>query len=383
MSLTASTCTSPSLYKQLLGINSRSAENALRGLQTRRRKKEWVPKFVHDVGGVETVLKGIPTACGKQKPSAAQLGTNRQFEKNMKLLNCDFENELAENTSKNYLNQWRLFSDWALKIGIPTLPADPEQVAAYISERNVKLGHKPATLHTAAAAIAFAHRATGLVNPCDDPGVKSTLKKATRRTGKLQRQAEALTVEVMAEISATACKPRRGRGGNLESRKAAITRGKADIAMISLMRDAMLRVSETAAVKWGDIEAQPDGTGRLLIRRSKTDPEGEGAVAFISCHTMKSLDAMRNGATDSDSVIGLRPNQISKRIKQAAQAAGLGNGFSGHSPRIGMARDLARAGTELTNLMNAGRWSSTKMPALYTRNETAGKGAVAQFYSAR
>ena len=190
-------------------------------------------------------------------------------------------------------------------------------------------------------------------------------------------------MEVMAEICATACKPRRGRGGNLESRKAAIIRGKADIAMISLMRDAMLRVSEAAAVKWGDIEAQPDGTGRLLIRRSKTDPEGEGAVAFISCHTMKSLDAMRNGATDSDSVIGLRPNQISKRIKQAARAAGLGNGFSGHSPRIGMARDLARAGTELTNLMNAGRWSSTKMPALYTRNETAGKGAVAQFYSAR
>ena len=90
---------------------------------------------------------------------------------------------------------------------------------------------------------------------------------------------------------------------------------------------------------------------------------------------------MRNGATDSDSVIGLRPNQISKRIKQAARAAGLGNGFSGHSPRIGMARDLARAGTEMTSLMNAGRWSSTKMPALYTRNETAGRGAVAQFYN--
>ena len=178
MSLTASTCTSPSLYKQLLGINSRSAENALRDLQTRRRKKEWVPKFVHDVGGVETVLKGIPTACGKQKPSAAQLGTNRQFEKNMEVLNCDFENEVAENTSKNYLVQWRLFSDWALKIGIPALPADPEQVAAYISERNVKLGHKPATLHTAAASIAFVHKATGLVNPCDDPGVKSTLKKS-------------------------------------------------------------------------------------------------------------------------------------------------------------------------------------------------------------
>ena len=338
---------------------------------------------MHDVDGVVTVLKEIPTACGKQKPSIAQFGTNRQLEENIGALSSDYENELAENTTKNYLGQWRLFADWAQKIGVPALPADPVQVAAYISERNAKLGHKPATLHTAVAAIAFVHRAAGLDNPCDNPGVKSALKNATRRTGKLQRQAEALTVDVLAEIRATACRPRRGRGGNLERRRAAKLRGKADIAMISLMRDAMLRVSEAAAVKWEDIEAQPDGSGRLLIRRSKTDPEGEGAVAFLSPHTMKSLDAVRNGATDSDRVIGLRPNQISKRIKQAARAAGLGNGFSGHSPRIGMARDLARAGAELTNLMNAGRWSSTKMPALYTRNESAGRGAVAQFYDAR
>ena len=169
----------------------------------------------------------------------------------------------------------------------------------------------------------------------------------------------------------------------MESRKAAQSRGKADIAMISLMRDAMLRVSEAAAIKWEDIEVQADGTGRLMIRRSKTDPEGEGAIAYISCLTMKPLNAIRNGATESGSVFGLRPNQISKRIKQAARAAGMGNGFSGHSPRIGMARDLARAGTELTSLMNAGRWSTTKMPALYTRNETAGRGAVAQFYNGR
>ena len=295
-------------------------------------------------------------------------------------LSGDSKNELAENTRKNYLSQWRLFSDWALKMDIPTLPADPIHVAKYISERSEKLGHKPATLHFAAAAISFVHRTAELDNPCDSPGVKSVLKNATRKTGKFQRQAEALTVEVLVEIRATACQPRRGRGGRLESRKAARLRGKADVAMISLMRDAMLRVSEAAAVKWEDIETQPDGTGRLLIVRSKTDPEGAGAVAFLSHQTMEALESIRNGATETDSVLGLRPNQISKRIKQAARSAGLGKGFSGHSPRIGMARDLARTGTELTSLMTAGRWSSTKMPALYTRNETAGRGAVAQFY---
>lgn len=307
---------------------------------------------------------------------------NRLKGRNIAAPRADFGNELAENSRKNYLGQWQLFSDWALNRGTSALPADPVHVAAYISERSQKFGHKPATLHAAAAAIASVHKASGMKNPCDTPHVRSALKNATRKAGKLQRQAEALTAERFAEILTTACKPRRGRGGSLERKRAARRRGQVDIAMIGLMRDAMLRVSEAAAVTWADIEAQPDGTGRLLIRRSKTDPEGEGAVAFLSAHTMKALAAMRNGAAESDSVIGLRPNQISIRIKQAARAAGLGSGYSGHSPRVGMARDLARAGTELTSLMTAGRWSSAKMPALYTRNETAGRGAVAQLYSA-
>ena len=71
---------------------------------------------------------------------------------------------------------------------------------------------------------------------------------------------------------------------------------------------------------------------------------------------------------------------MTNRIKRAARVAGLGDGFSGHSPRVGMARDLARTGTTLTRLMNAGRWSTSAMPALYTRNERAAKGAVATFY---
>ena len=45
-----------------------------------------------------------------------------------------------------------------------------------------------------------------------------------------------------------------------------------------------------------------------------------------------------------------------------------------------MARDLTRAAIGLTSLMNAGHWRTATMPAHYTRNEAAGKGAVAQFH---
>ena len=297
-------------------------------------------------------------------------------------LNAILKHEIARNTMKNYRAQWKIFNGWALTRGVPALPADAAQVAAYLAERIEKHGHKPATLRAAAAAIAFAHRAAGLDDPCSGPEVKRTLKGATRKAGKSQKQAEALTADALALIESNARIPRPGRGGRLESPQTAHSRGNLDVALIRLMRDAMLRVSEAAALTWQDIGTQPDGTGRLLIRRSKTDPEGAGAVAFVSAPTMVALSHIRNGAPDSASVLGLGPNQISRRIKKAAQTARLGNGFSGHSPRVGMARDLVRAGIELPSLMVAGRWRTPAMPAHYARNEAVSKGAVAQFYAA-
>ncbi len=40
------------------------------------------------------------------------------------------------------------------------------------------------------------------------------------------------------------------------------------------------------------------------------------------------------------------PRQIGRRVKAAAVAAGLGEGFTGPSGRVGMAQDLAKTGAE-------------------------------------
>ena len=301
-------------------------------------------------------------------------------EVDLKNLDAVMGHEIAENTRKSYRSQWRRFSDWARNRDIETLPAAPAQVSAYLAERAEQYGHRPATLRASAAAISHTHRIEGLADPCASEEVKNTLKSATRLLGSFQRQARGLTADTLEEIRATACLPRRGRGGRMEGLDTAVRRGRMDIAMASLMRDALLRVSEAAELRWKDIVEEDDGTGRLLIRRSKTDAEGEGAIAFVSVTTMGNLKAIRGAATDDRSIFGLCRHQISRRIKQAAQAAGLGDGFSGHSPRVGMARDLARAGTELPRLMTAGRWRSPRMPALYTRNESVARGAVAQYY---
>ena len=134
------------------------------------------------------------------------------------------------------------------------IPADPAQVAAYLAERIQEHGHKPATLRVAAAAIAFAHKTVKADDPCASPEVKRTLRCATRKAGRDQKQAEALTEEALAAIESTACEPRPGRGGRYESEETARCRGNLDIALIRLMRDAMLRVSEAAALTWRDVK---------------------------------------------------------------------------------------------------------------------------------
>ena len=333
-----------------------------------------------DVGALIDATPTDLTGVTEVGPDGPSRNGDDLAESDLDNLTAVLGHEVAPNTMKNYRVQWNNFINWAAGKGIRALPADPRHVAAYLAERMEEHGHKPATLRAAAAAIAFIHRSAGQHDPCAGPEVKRTLRSATRKAGRGQKQAQALTDEALVAIRSTACSPRPGRGGRPEGRETARCRGNLDIALISLMRDAMLRVSEAAVLTWSDIVSEADGTGRLLIRRSKTDAEGEGAVGFLSAQTMEALRSICGARVSTDSVFGLRPNQISRRIKQAAQAAGLGDGFSGHSPRVGMARDLARAGIELPSLMNAGRWRTPAMPAHYTRNETAGKGAVAQFH---
>lgn len=335
------------------------------------------------VNGTEPAGQGFRLRAVRSGDEPGTARPDGLADEDLRNLHAVLGHELAANTKMNYRGQWRRFALWAQARGVSMLPATPALVAAYLAERIERAGHRPATLRTAAAAIAFRHRTAGLADPCAGVEVRRVLGGAIRKAGKRQKQAAALTAEALARIRATAGEPRRGRGGQLESRGAARRRGHVDLALISLMRDALLRVSETVALTWADVRTEPDGTGRLLIRRSKTDPEGAGAVAFLAAPTMARLAVIREGASPGDRVFGLCRNQIAQRIKQAARAAGLGEGFSGHSPRVGMARDLARAGIELPALMNAGRWRSPNMPALYIRNETAEKGAVAQFYGHR
>ena len=60
-------------------------------------------------------------------------------------------------------------------------------------------------------------------------------------------------------------------------------------------------------------------------------------------------------------------NRVS--VSAAARAAGLGEDFSGHSGRIGMARRMVAAGAPTAAVQHQGRWKHGDMVARYTRGE--------------
>ena len=123
-------------------------------------------------------------------------------------------------------------------------------------------------------------------------------------------------------------------------------RGAVDLAIVGVMSDGGLRRSEAAALTWTDVEYYPDGTARITIQKGKNQPQP--ATVAVTETTARALREIQpDGAEPLPSevlVFGLTGETLANRVRAAARAAGLGEDFSGHSGRIGMARRMVSAG---------------------------------------
>ena len=281
---------------------------------------------------------------------------------------------LSDNTRRVYAAQWRIFENWCDSVGLPSLPAQPLTVARYLAVRAGD-GAAVATLRLATSAIAKVHEWAGHDSPGRDPGVREALKGWGRRLARPQRQAGALTADVLAVIRLTAPKPR-ARGRGFETAEQAAQRARFDLALVAVLSDGGLRRSEAAALTWGDVQRWDDGSGRITVVRSKTDVEAQGAVVAVTPAAMNALEAIRPAGVGGDAkVFGLSESQIARRVKAVARAAGLVDWefFSGHSGRVGMARRMAQNGAPTHEIERQGRWKQGGgMVGRYTRGETAG-----------
>ena len=279
----------------------------------------------------------------------------------------------AENTHRAYGRSWAAFTAWAEAHGYQSMPASPQAVALYLG-RLAADGKALATIDQARAAISHFHAAAGLQkndNPARHPVVAEAVK-GWRNQAPLPKQAAALTADALARVRETLRLPRRGRGGRMESAETAQQRAALDLAIIGVLADGGLRRSEAAALTWGDVEFWHDGTGRITVQKGKNQPEPE--TVAVTAATARALQEIRpEGVDPADCVFGLTAEALANRVHAAAKAAGLGNDFSGHSGRIGMARRMVAAGAPNAAVQRQGRWKHGDMVARYTRGESAGE----------
>ena len=251
----------------------------------------------------------------------------------------------AANTRRSYASAWSLFQGWAEAGGHAAMPATPQAVALYLGHLAAS-GRSIATVQQARSAISHYHAATGMQkadNPARHPVVAEAVK-GWRNRAPSPKQAAALTADALTQVRETLHVPRRGRGGRMESAETAQRRAALDLAIIGVLADGGLRRSEAAALTWGDVEIWDDGTGRLTVQKGKNQPEP--ATVAVTKVTARALQGIRPEVADSAGyVFGLTAEALANRVRAAAQAAGLGDDFTGHSGRIGMARRMVAAGS--------------------------------------
>lgn len=307
---------------------------------------------------------------------------------------------------------------------LPAVPATPETLVHYLRwlgrGSDKRSPAKPATLARRIASIARVHRILGFGEkeplPTQAGMVRDTLKGIRR--AKRQRPRQAAPLRFGAAMNEAEAAPEGVTVKALLASCGCDIVGLRDAALISLAYDAGLRVSELVATCVSDVRQVGDGSGRLDIAHSKTDQDGEGALAWLSPETMGRLSAwlLASGiaqgpvfrrinvlATDS----GREGQQIIRHFvgakgltrqgvvailrRRVLGAIDLGHvelepgmegetvrSLSAHSFRVGLTQDLFAAGEDGAGIALALRWSSPTTALRYARELAVGSNAAAR-----
>jgi integrase len=204
------------------------------------------------------------------------------------------------------------------------------------------------------SSVAAFHRATKVANPCGTQTVKLALRRMRRATGRAQQQAAPGT---------------------------------------------MARRSELVALPREDLQVEADGFGTIVIRRRKTDQEGQGAVAPVTQDAMRHLLAWTAVAGVGEGLLfraalkggrvggAMNAGEVARTFKSMARAAVLSvtdtARISGHSTRVGAAQDMLRHGEQLPEIMQAGRWKTAEMVSRYTARQGARESAAVRIANRR
>ncbi len=262
----------------------------------------------------------------------------------------------SENTRRAYASDWRHYTGWARRLGLPALPANPQTIGLYIAAcASGAASGKPgcvATIERRLSALMWNFAQRGEKFDRADRHVATVLAGVRRTQGRPPEQKEAVLSEDLLGMVATLDL------GDL--------RGLRDRAILLVGFAGGLRRSEIVglaghpedALDGGWIEILPEGL--LLTLRGKTGWReveiGRGSsdatcpvVALETWLKFARIDRgpiFRRVVGKSVGAEGLTDKHVARLVKRTAMAAGVrgdlseaerARKFSGHSLRAGLA----------------------------------------------
>ncbi|MFN3649728.1 MAG: site-specific integrase [Armatimonadota bacterium] len=275
----------------------------------------------------------------------------------------------AENTLRAYRADWRDFTAWCERAELSALPAAPQTVALYLTDRAETC--KVSTLQRRLSAISQVHEVAGYGSPTKSSPVRLVWQGIRRAKGVAQQgKAPAVTADIRSMVAALPA-------GAL---------GVRDRAILLVGFAGAFRRSELVGLDRGDVELTRPGV-TVTLRRSKTDQEGQGRKLGIpygsrpdTCPVRALLEWLEVSAIVEGPLFRplnrhggilegrLSDKAIARVVKRAAEAAGLDpTRYSGHSLRAGLATSAATAGVSERAIMQQTGHRSVGMVRRYIR----------------
>jgi site-specific recombinase XerD len=274
------------------------------------------------------------------------------------------EGAYAPSTMRSYRIDVEAFEAWCHENRFQAFPAPVDTVCRFLQDQGANKA--PSTVRRRLYAIRKVHRLLQLEDPTYDEKINLALRRVRRAKPGRPKQAKGMTRAYLDRFLA----------GQPDT-----PLGLRNRAMLSLGYELLTRRSELVAIRVCDLEEREDGTLRILIRRAKNDPFGEGRIAFTSARTASLVAdwlAWRGPEISPlfcpiyhrqpiDRV--LSPDTVKRLVKEGTGLANLdpeeAREFSGHSMRVGAAQDLLRRGFDTAAIMRAGGWTSINVVSRY------------------
>ncbi len=189
------------------------------------------------------------------------------------------ESSLAPSTARGYRAAIRKWQDFCRQEGLSALPARPTDVARYMA-RLAKASQSYWAVKNFCAALAYEHDKGFHDRPTDLPAIKRVLAGIQRQYRQPRAPVQPMTADLLRRVV------QHWLGGELagsQGRPAPLTTWRT-VWRMAIEFHALLRFSEVRALTSHDISFHRGSSGhymKILVRRSKTDQQGEGQEVFV------------------------------------------------------------------------------------------------------